>query len=45
MEKQKKDKPVFQTIGSSDFGVCGPDGCNIAEHRKLEQAKKQNKEK
>lgn len=45
-EDKKKKKLNFISAGdSSNAGVCGPDGCNIADHQKLadEQKKKDNK--
>lgn len=36
MTKEDKKKKValttFKTIGSDDGMVCGPDGCNLADH-------------
>lgn len=35
------NKPTFTTLGNSDdSAVCGPEGCNIQEHRN--QEKKEN---
>lgn len=35
-DDKKKDMPVFEQLGGTDeSGVCGPDGCNIEDHRKM----------
>lgn len=41
-----EDKPQFNTIfgdNNDDAAVCGPDGCNIAEHQKQTEDKKKTK--
>lgn len=44
-EKNKLDAIEFVTSGNMD-GMCGPEGCSIADHQKMmEERQKQNKEK
>ncbi|CAM3211066.1 hypothetical protein LAPL110952_10215 [Lactiplantibacillus plajomi] len=36
MEKEQQS-PTFETLGNQDASaVCGPEGCNINEHRQAE---------
>lgn len=44
-EKEKQGLSFISAGDSSDAGVCGPNGCNIAAHKDLvdKQEKKENK--
>lgn len=43
-DKKKKSLSFISAGDSSDAGICGPDGCNIAAHQKLvAEKKKENK--
>lgn len=37
MDKDEKKTPVFETFGNDESAVCGPEGCNIQEHRDREK--------
>ncbi|WP_164507231.1 hypothetical protein [Companilactobacillus furfuricola] len=45
-DEKKKDIPVFEQLGgANESGVCGPEGCNIEDHRKMvEKGSADNKE-
>lgn len=36
-------KNTFQSLGSDESAVCGPEGCNINERRAQEEKKQENK--
>ncbi|GAB5056652.1 hypothetical protein COSHB9_10390 [Companilactobacillus alimentarius] len=36
-------KNMFQSLGSDESAVCGPEGCNIDEHRAKEAKKQEDK--
>lgn len=44
MTDDQEKTPTFQTLGNADASaVCGPDGCNINQHRQAEQKEKSDR--